>query len=364
MTQHAAGQLIAQRFRLERVLHEAARATVWAARDEQLGAAAAVKLARSPEATARFARQAEATAKVPSRHLVRVLDHGIDHGAPYLAMELLEGEDLRRRFEREGRLSLEAATELGSRVAIALAGVHEVRLVHGGVKPEHVFVARAGGEEVMKLLGCGAVATDGARATEGDDAAVRREAAYLSPEQLRGQPVDLRTDAWSLGVVLFEAITGRAPFEAATIPDLVLKICADALPTASRFAPGIPQTLDGFFRRALAREPAGRFQSASELATAFTAASTGQAPPLPAVTFVPVVVRSPQESGGGGTARTVSYIAMMLVLVLVVLFIFFGLDKTRKRIMDLFDDIGWRAPPPGNAVAAVYLGEIRTGSSA
>jgi eukaryotic-like serine/threonine-protein kinase len=275
-----AGKLVGRKYRLERLIASGGMGAVWEARHEQLGVPVAVKLIASslagdPAARARFEREARAAAQLRSPHVVQVLDYGIDDDLPYMAMEMLRGEDLAARIARRGRLSPRRAARILGDVAKAVALAHDAGIVHRDLKPRNVFLARVGDDEVVKVCDFGI-----AKELRPGEIAARDETAtgtllgsphYMSPEQARGGRVDQRSDLWSMGVLAFEAITGRRPFVGDNMGDVIVRICTDPVPAVSQGADGLPAELDGFFARALAREPSQRFASARELAEALQA---------------------------------------------------------------------------------------------
>ena len=275
-----AGKLVGRKYRLERLIASGGMGAVWEARHEQLGVPVAVKLISSsltgdPAARARFEREARAAAQLRSPHVVQVLDYGVDDDLPYMAMEMLRGEDLASRIARRGRLSPRQAARILGDVAKAVALAHDAGIVHRDLKPRNVFLARVGDDEVVKVCDFGI-----AKELRPGEIAARDETAtgtllgsphYMSPEQARGGRVDQRSDLWSMGVLAFEALTGRRPFVGDNMGDVIVRICTDPVPAVSKIADGLPAELDGFFARALAREPSQRFASARELAEALRA---------------------------------------------------------------------------------------------
>jgi serine/threonine-protein kinase len=275
----APGRVIAERYRLERVLTQGGMGSVWVATHLGLDAPVAMKFmtagaAVAPEAVSRFRREARAAAQIRSSNVVKVLDHGVDDGLPYLVMELLEGEDLGRRLRRVGRLSLAEAARLLVPIARGLGLAHQAGLVHRDLKPENIFLAREGDHEVPKILDFG-VAKAITPLDDSTDETTRAGALvgtpfFMSPEQARGLPgVDQRSDLWALGVILYRAVVGSKPWNAQAIGEVIVAICSEPAPQPSRAAPDLGPGVDAFFERALAKDAGHRFQSAAELARAF-----------------------------------------------------------------------------------------------
>lgn len=268
------GLVLSDRFRLISQLGAGGMGSVWLARDMNLETEVAIKLIDpalidSPEAVNRFRQEAQAAAMIRSTHVVQILDHGIDQGRPYMAMELLTGEDLGQRLERVIRLSPEDTATILGQVARAVTLAHSRGIVHRDLKPENVFLAREGDDEVTKVLDFGI-----ARRTSGlSDSSLSRTRTgtmlgtpyYMSPEQATGQPVDHLTDIWAFGVIAYECLTGQRAFEGDTVGALFHAICMLKIPVPSAIA-AVPPGFDEWFARAAVRDPASRFSSIREAA--------------------------------------------------------------------------------------------------
>jgi serine/threonine-protein kinase len=186
-------------------------------------------------------------------------------------MELMEGESLAGRISRLGRLSPERTAVVVTHIARALARAHDAGIVHRDLKPDNVFLVRNDDEEIAKVLDFG-IAKSETHKLAGNlgtrTGTVMGTPYYMSPEQISGsKSVDFRTDLFALGVIACECLTGRRPFEADSIGGLALKICAEPPPRPSALGP-VPAGFDGWFERAVARDPSGRFGSAREMADA------------------------------------------------------------------------------------------------
>jgi serine/threonine-protein kinase len=276
------GRVIAGKYRLERPLAQGGMGAIWVARQLHLDVTVAIKfmtpeVAASSEARGRFEREAKASALLKSPNAVQVHDYGVEEGTPYLVMELLEGEDLEARLARAGRLSPADTAIILEQACKGLRRAHEADLVHRDLKPQNLFLARHGDDEVVKILdfGIAKVTTPGAPGKTRMGALLGTPH-YMSPEQTRSAAnVDLRSDLWSLGVIAYRALTGRLPFPGDDIGDLLVEICTDSIPVPSSIAPGLGPEVDRFFDRALARDPAQRFQSAREFSEALSALARG-----------------------------------------------------------------------------------------
>ena len=269
------GAVLAGKYTLERKLGQGGMGAVWRAEHVHLRSPVAIKLidaqiAQHPEALARFMREAQAAAALRSPHVVQILDYGADRGVPYIAMELLEGESLADRLARVGRLPPTEVARVITEVARAIGRAHELSIVHRDLKPDNIFLVQNDDVEVTKVLDFGiAKATQGIGTVSGDTrtGAILGTPHYMSPEQAEGTKlVDHRTDLWALGVIAFECLAGRRPFESDALGSLLLAICARPLPVPS--ASGLELAgFDAWFAKACARELADRFQSARELAS-------------------------------------------------------------------------------------------------
>ena len=281
--------IVARRYRLARKLAEGGMGSVWAAHDHTLGCEVALKFihpthAAYPDALARFAAEARAAAVLGAEtdYVVRIFDFGVDDGTPFLAMELLHGEDLGARLDRRGRLHPAEVAPIVGQIARALREAHARGIVHRDLKPENVFLACRDEEERVKLLDFGI-----AKLLGPDGAPVRVQPMgtlhYVAPEVLGSRRIDCRADLWSLGVMVYRAIVGALPFDAETVEELVQRICGDRVPQPSVCVRGLAPELDVFFARALCRDPAQRFQHADELARSFSDAARISWRPPPSI---------------------------------------------------------------------------------
>ncbi len=269
------GALVAGRYRLVRKLGAGGMGAVWLAHDVSLDSECALKLiddekARSEEVRVRFEREARAAAQLRGSHVVDVFDHGDWEGTLYIAMEYLRGEDLGARLDRVGRLDPLTTYRVVAHVARALVRAHAAGIVHRDLKPENIFLVQTDEEEIAKVLDFG-IAKHDAYSLQGK--ATRTGSFlgtpfYVSPEQARGKSTDYRSDLWSLGIIVFQCLTGRPPFESEALGELMGLILYEDLPRPSARNPDLPATLDAWWERAASRDRELRFQSAKELADA------------------------------------------------------------------------------------------------
>jgi eukaryotic-like serine/threonine-protein kinase len=270
------GHLVARRYVLESRVGSGGMASVWRAFDRALEVVCAVKIL-NPEATngadvrARFRREAHVCACIRCANVVDVFDYGEWLGLPYIAMEYLRGEDLRARIERGGALAPDMTYQLLVQLGRGLARAHGAGIIHRDVKPENVFLVPGRRGETAKLLDFGI-----ARQVSPRPAMLQTQgglflgtAHYSSPEQMRGEPVDWRSDLWSLSVVAFECMTAEVPFRGRSLAELCTAILCTELPTLDARARGLPLGLESWWRRAIDRDPVRRYQSVKQLVDAF-----------------------------------------------------------------------------------------------
>ncbi|NUO51244.1 MAG: protein kinase [Polyangiaceae bacterium] len=276
-----AGKVLNGRYKLLRPLGQGSQAYVWVAEHLALGSQVAVKLidpelAKQEDARERFAREATAAAKLRSQHVVQMLDHGIEGDQPFIVMELLDGEDLFDRLEHRQRLTLAETSKIVTQVARALMRAHAEGIIHRDLKPENVFLVRNEDEELAKVLDFGV-----AKVTTPAKAAMTRTGVgtligtphYMSPEQVKGvSEIDHRSDLWSLGVITYQCVTGHLPFDSEGVGDLLIRITQNTPAVPSTLNPEMPAAFDDWFRRACAKEPTERFQTAREMADALAKA--------------------------------------------------------------------------------------------
>jgi len=306
----AAGQLIVDRYRLVDLLGEGGMGSVWRAHDRQRGIDVAVKVLRPGLASAGvvhalFKQEAELSERMLSRHIVRVLERGIAAGSmPFIVFELLDGEDLGKRLERDGSVPIAGCAEIVVQVCRALERAHGVGAVHRDIKPENIFLCRE--ERLVKVLDFG-VASLMSPSSPQPTPAMSGTFEYIAPEHLLdGNPPDARCDLYALGVVSYRALTGKLPFGGSSLGQLVLEISKGAAAAPSTLLPGLSPALDGWFEVAIHRDPGLRFQSAREMADAFAVAhgkrsSRVSAPQDgPAVRPEADVSRVPERSSGTG----------------------------------------------------------------
>ena len=265
---------------------------MWRAEHVELRVEVAIKLllpeyAANPLGEIRFRREAQAAARLRSPHVVRVHDFGVFDGQPYLAMELLRGEDLETRIARAGALPIAVCATILDGVAKGLDLAHESGIVHRDLKPANIFLSEEDVETVVKILDFGvAQVADNAGTGTTTGGGVVGSPPYMSPEQIWNEGVGATSDLWSLAVVTLEMVLGDNPFRGGPLARVFERVVRDELPRPGSLRNDLPDALDTFFEQALQRDPAERFQSAAALALAFrqaigahTALPTTSSPP-------------------------------------------------------------------------------------
>ncbi|MGH7735399.1 MAG: serine/threonine-protein kinase, partial [Gemmatimonadales bacterium] len=224
---------------------------------------------------------ARAAATIQSKHAIQIYDHGVtDDGRPYMVMELLLGEPLDKRIERLGTLPLRETARIIGHVCRALQRAHDAGIIHRDLKPENIFLVRTpdDDDEIAKVLDFGIAKATGNEVSGSNTktGAMLGTPYYMSPEQAQGvKAVDHRSDLWSLGVIVFQAITGRLPFESEALGDLLVRIIVAPVPRAADFVNDLPPGFEQWWAKASQRDPALRFQSSKEFCESL-AASFGQ----------------------------------------------------------------------------------------
>ena len=283
---------------------------VYRARDPALRREVAVKVlpsfvSRDPERLLRFEREAQATAALDHPNILAVHQFGVFQGAPYLVSELLVGESLRQTLQR-GPLPARKAVDYAVQIAHGLAAAHDKGIVHRDLKPENLFLTKDGRIKILdfglaKLIR-GQTESDGDAPTishRTDPGMVVGTAGYMSPEQVRGQAVDYRTDIFSFGAILYEMLTGKRAFHRSTSAETMTAILNDDPPAISQTAADIPLALQRVVNRCLEKNPEQRFHSASDLAFALeTLSDSGGAPAVTA----PQTRRPPRRAALWSTA--------------------------------------------------------------
>ena len=273
---------------------------VYRGRDPRLGRDVAIKVLPSnassdPGRLQRFEQEARAAAALNHPNILAVYDVGVLDGAPYIVSELLDGQTLRARLA-SGPLPVRMALDFAAQIAQGLAAAHEKGIVHHDLKPDNVFVTPDGRIKILdfglaKLIdqeSTGVVSSVLPASPPGTSPAlVLGTTGYMSPEQVRGEPVDRRTDVFALGVVLYEMLTGARAFVRETVPETVTAILSSDLPEIPSSNPRVSLPLEQVLRRCVDKDPARRFESMHDLALALSTIEAAPASSPTVVTPVP-----------------------------------------------------------------------------
>lgn len=295
------------RYRIERQIGRGSMGAVYAGMDPKVGRAVAIKtlaLSREfegtelTEARARFFREAETAGRLKHRDIVTIYDAGEEHGLAYIAMEYLSGTDLQTHAQPDRLLPVAVVLRCMARVATALHYAHSQGVVHRDIKPANVMVDLAADSVKVTDFGIARIAADASRTRTG---LVLGSPSFMSPEQMAGQRVDGRSDLYSLGVMLFQLLTGRLPHQAETMSRLMFQIANETAPDVRSLRPELPELVAQIVSHAMGKRPENRFSDGQELAQALQRAETLvlqsgldmgrfsqlQVPPLPPALPVP-----------------------------------------------------------------------------
>lgn len=275
------GQVLNDRYEITERLGGGGMAVVLKATDKYLGRTVSIKVLRDQFASDgdflhRFRREAQAVASLSHPHIVSIYDFGQHGDIHYLVMEYVEGESLQRKIATEGPLAPESAVDIALQILDALEHAHQRRVIHRDIKPHNILITPSGR---VKVTDFGVARAIGGGSTLVHTGNIVGSAHYFSPEQAKGEPVDARSDLYALGVVLFEMLTGRVPFQGDNPLSVALKHVQEDPPSVRAFNPAVPAALDRIVARALAKEPARRYQSVPQFRAALESWRRGR--PLP-----------------------------------------------------------------------------------
>ena len=263
------GSVLGGRYRLVELLGQGGMATIYRARDAQLDRDVAVKLlrpefGRDPDFLARFRDEAKAAASLSHPNIVAVFDFGEEQSDPYIVMELIDGQDLSSILRENGALPPRQAARVSAEVAKALQAAHVRGIVHRDVKPSNILVGRDGRVKVADF-GIARALDDSQLTLPG---VTMGSVHYFSPEQAKGESATQASDIYSLGIVLYESLTGQRPFSGDGAAAVALARLTTTPPRPSAIRPGVPAALDQVVQRAMALDPAARYASAASMASA------------------------------------------------------------------------------------------------
>ncbi|MBX2810501.1 MAG: serine/threonine protein kinase [Myxococcales bacterium] len=304
------GRILAGKFRLDRLLATGAMGEVWRARHLGLDKDVAVKILRtdrSPDdsTTDRFIQEARTASRLEHTNSVSVLDFGRDPSGPlYLAMELLEGNNLCEVLQQRGHLPLDEVCPLMSQILAGLAAAHSAHVLHRDIKPSNIMLLDRVDDDgqayqLVKVCDFGlAKFTHQTESFRGKEQLIVGTPLYMSPEQAVGEQVDERSDVYACGVVFFEMLTGRPPFEAERAVTVLMKHCASPVPNPSNIISHLPAEVDAIAQKTMAKDPAQRFQTAREFRSAvieLMRLSSRTRPPPPEVRPTSYFLRPPTQ---------------------------------------------------------------------
>jgi serine/threonine protein kinase/beta-lactam-binding protein with PASTA domain len=288
------GQPFDGRYRVLGRLGVGGMATVYLAEDSSLGRKVALKVmaeryAEDGEFVERFRREAQAAARLNHPNIIAVYDRGEANGRPYIAMEYLQGRTLKQMIQKEGPLPAERAIAIAMQVLAGLRYAHEHGVVHRDVKPHNVLV---GDDGRIKVTDFGIAHAGDPQMTE--VGSIVGTAQYLSPEQARGRTVGPQTDIYSLGVVLYEMLAGRVPFEGDSSVAIAMQHVSDEPPALRSLAPLVPESLAMVVAHAMLKEPTQRYASADEFTADLDRVRRGLVP-VAATAMMAAVPHEPTE---------------------------------------------------------------------
>lgn len=296
-------------YRIRKVLGSGGMGVVFAAEDVRLRRPVALKvmkgtLAADPDCRERFLREARAAAALSHDNIISVYHVDEDNGIPFLAMPLLQGETLQSRLAREGRLPPEEVLRIGREVAAGLAAAHEQGLIHRDIKPANIWLEAGTGRAKILDFGLARTMQGGVQMTKTGQ--IIGTPSYMAPEQARGQAVDVRSDLYSLGVVLYALCTGRLPFPHTDVYALLAALVTETPPPVQSLNPKVPPPLADLVTRLLGKQPENRPPSAQAVVEVIQAIEAGRwVPPPRRRRLAPVAV-------GAGAAALLGMVGLFI----------------------------------------------------
>ena len=290
------GRMLGGRYQVQDKIGTGGMATVYRGQDQVLGRTVAIKMmlpqyANDPSFAARFKQEAQAAAALSSPYIVSVYDWGKDGESYYIVMEYLRGTDLKSGIRKHGALDSRKVAQIGSQIAQALSVAHRHDIIHRDIKPQNIMVQPDGNIKVMDF---GIARAKNSSLTT--DNSVLGTAHYVSPEQSTGKPLGPTTDIYSLGIVMYEAATGRVPFAGDDAISVAMKQVNEAPQPPSLINPNVDPALEAIILRCMEKNPADRYQSADELARALRDFIAGRATIPSSTTVSPRIVTPPQPT--------------------------------------------------------------------
>jgi serine/threonine-protein kinase len=317
------GQVLDGKYRIVRVIGEGGMGAVYEGENTRIRRRVAIKvlhagIAANTEMVQRFEREAQVAGTVGNDHILEILDLGaLDSGERYMVMEYLDGETLTDRIKARTRLSPREASRLLRQVLQGLSAAHGAGIVHRDLKPDNIFIlrAKAGIKDFVKIIDFG-ISKFSEPGTGVSNRMTRTGALmgtphYMAPEQATGSTdIDRRTDIYAVGIIMYEAVTGRVPFQAETFNQLLFEIALAKIIPAQQIVPDLDPAIDTIIMKASARDPAHRFQTCDEFVEALDAwENSGSAVSLPPTESLEAIVKGtvPRAlQGVGSTDATIS----------------------------------------------------------
>src|SRR5437763_6063350 len=261
------GEVLSDRYELEELVGSGGMSSVYRAHDRLLDRKVALKILHEQytadeDYVERFRREARAVAALSHPNIVTVIDHGEHENKQFIVFEYVDGDNLKRVIERRGPAPVATALELAMQVARGLSYAHQNGLVHRDVKPQNVLL---NGDGQAKVVDFGITRSLDVQSGLTRTGTVMGTSDYIAPEQAQGLPVDEHTDVYALGVVLYELLTGEVPFPGENFVAVAMRHINDPLPTLRDKRPDVSPRLEAAVRRAMAKDPAERFQTMAEL---------------------------------------------------------------------------------------------------
>ena len=312
-------ELIAGRYELEELVGKGGMSSVYRARDRLLERTVAIKIlhehhSREADYVERFRREARTAARVQHPNIVTVIDRGQADGRQFIVFEYVDGENLKQLVEREGRLPVRRALELGIEVGRALAFAHESGLVHRDVKPQNVLL----GNGDVKVTDFGIARSVDVKSGLTETGTVLGTSDYIAPEQASGRPVDALSDVYSLGIVLWELLAGGPPYTGESFLAVAMRHVNDPVPSISSVRPDVPPRLETALRRAMAKDPGDRFSSMNEFVAELQACLEGLGrPDSDRTAIIPAPVPPPRPRGRARRSRRAPLLVLALGLAVI-----------------------------------------------
>ena len=284
------GKVLGEAYQIIRLVGEGGMGRVYEARHLRLkDRRFAIKvlhaeMARDPEIVARFQREAESASSIGHPNVIDVYDvHKTPEGVPYIVGEFLEGHEFGGQLEQQGRVDVSTAVHIARQVCRALTAAHKKGIVHRDMKPENVFLVEHDGAVTVKVIDFGiSKAAEGGKTNLTKTGMIMGTPSYMSPEQARGDKVDLRTDVYAVGAMLYHALTGRKPFETDDPASTLSLVLTEEPERPRKLAPEVPEALELVVQRAMAKELPDRFASMEELDAALAPFDAGPVAIAPA----------------------------------------------------------------------------------